>query len=464
VTPLRDEARVPARTLALYGLPVIATEAMFSLVIFWQLKFATDVLGISPAAMGALFGAARIADALVDPLAGLASDRTRSRFGRRRPWILLAALPMGLAYAASWSPPRALEGGALVLWMSVTVVAFYAAQSAFAIPHASLGAELTTSHHGRTRVFGVRAAFSGAGMLLGLAALAALERATDARASATSIATALGLLAAGTAAICALGVRERAPLAGQSPAPFRAATDVVRNPHARRLLGVFFCAELSTALLATMLPYAAQYLLHDPTATTRTLLCFLVATLISLPVWVALARRLGKRRAWLLSSSACTVGFASIWFVQPGDGLLLAGIAAAIGLAHGAVRVLPLSIQADVMDWDELRTGERKEGTYVAAWNLAAKAAAGIGVACCGALLAGAGFVPGAPASAETQTAMRLAGSLLPAAAYGIATWLLAGFALDEAAHHRIRSAIEERATSQRSPEAVAPSLRPLSV
>jgi GPH family glycoside/pentoside/hexuronide:cation symporter len=437
---------ISARTLALYGLPVVATEAMFSLVVFWQLKFATDVLGVSPAAMGALFGAARIADALIDPLAGFASDRTRSRFGRRRPWILLAALPMGLAFAASWSPPRALEGGALVLWMAVTVVGFYAAQSAFGIPHASLGAELTTSHHGRTRVFGARAAFAGAGMLLGLAALAVLERASDPRATATAIAASLGLLATAMATVCAVGVRERAPL--ETPAahsPFRAAADVLRNPHARRLLAVFFCAELSTALLSTMLPYAAQYLLHDPTATTRTLLCFLIATMLSLPAWVALARRFGKRRAWLLSSSACTVGFASIWLVQPGDGLVLAGIAAAIGLAHGAVRVLPLSIQADVMDWDELHTGERKEGTYVAAWNLAAKAAAGIGVASCGALLASAGFAPGAPASAEAQTAMRLASSLLPAAAYGVATWLLAGFALDEAAHRRIRSQIEQR-------------------
>jgi GPH family glycoside/pentoside/hexuronide:cation symporter len=446
MTQPRDPSRVPTRTLALYGLPVVATEAMFSLVVFWQLKFATDVLGVSPAAMGALFGAARIADALIDPLAGFASDRTRSRFGRRRPWILLAALPMGLAFAASWSPPRALEGGALVLWMAVTVVAFYAAQSALAIPHASLGAELTTSHHGRTRVFGARAAFGGAGMLLGLAALAVLERAGDPRATATAIAACLGVLATATATVCAIGVRERAPLETQAaPAPFRAAADVLRNPHARRLLAVFFCAELSTALLSTMLPYAAQYVLHDPTATTRTLLCFLIATMLSLPAWVALARRFGKRRAWLVSSSACTVGFASIWLVQPGDGLVLAGIAAAIGLAHGAVRVLPLSIQADIMDWDELHTGERKEGTYVAAWNLAAKAAAGIGVASCGVLLATAGFEPGAPASAEAQTAMRLAGSLLPAAAYGVATWLLAGFALDEAAHRRIRSQIEQR-------------------
>lgn len=441
------EERISWRQLTAYALPSVPVEAMFWLVVFYQLKFATDVVGLSPAVLGAIFGAARIWDAVLDPAAGWLSDRTETRFGRRRPWLAAAALPLGFAFAATWSPPEASAGGAV--WLGVSLLAFYTAHTAFGIPHASLGAELARSHHERTRVFGVRAAFQGAGIVFGLAALFALEQAGDPRAVAARVGAALGALAVVCILVTAARVREPEGFAGRGGAhPWRAVADVLHNPHARRLLGVFFCAELATGLLSTAMPFATAYLLGDEGRTSLYLLAYLVPSLAFLPAWPAISRRVGKARAWCLATVAAAAGFGALYFLGRGDTLLALALCGVIGLFHGAGRVLPYSIQADVIDWDELRTGERKEGTYCAVWNLSSKLAAGISVAACGFVLAAAGFRAGATPSADGVLGIRLVTSVIPALLLCLAAWRLARFGLGEREHREIRAAIDARAAA----------------
>ena len=99
-----EEERLPLSTIAVYALPSVAMGFTGSLVSMYLLKFSTDVLLVSPAVVGLLFGVARIWDAVSDPLAGYWSDRTRSSLGRRRPWMLAAAAPAGLVFAGLWRP------------------------------------------------------------------------------------------------------------------------------------------------------------------------------------------------------------------------------------------------------------------------------------------------------------------------------------------------------------------------
>jgi GPH family glycoside/pentoside/hexuronide:cation symporter len=141
--------RLPLSRIALYALPAASLGFMGGLVSFYLLKFSTDVLLIAPGVMGLIFGASRIWDAVSDPLAGYWSDRTRSRWGRRRPWLALAALPLGLAFVGLWAPPRGLSGPQLAAWMAAGVMLYFTAQTALAVPHASLGAELSADHQMR---------------------------------------------------------------------------------------------------------------------------------------------------------------------------------------------------------------------------------------------------------------------------------------------------------------------------
>src|SRR5262247_59049 len=126
-----------------YALPVTAMSFSLVLTMAYISKYAIDVLGVPPVAMGLIFGASRVWDALVDPVIGPMTDRTRTRWGRRRPWIAGSALPLAAFGLMIWSPPRALDGAGLIAWVTFALFGFYAAQTAFAVAHLALGAELT---------------------------------------------------------------------------------------------------------------------------------------------------------------------------------------------------------------------------------------------------------------------------------------------------------------------------------
>ena len=134
--------RVPLRTLVLYGLPAAPINFTFMLTGVYLLKFAADVLLVAPGVMGTLFGLSRLWDAVSDPIAGHLSDRTRSRLGRRRSWLLASALPVAAGFAMIWSPPHSLSGSALAAWVGLGVFVYFTGTTLFSIPHESLGAEL----------------------------------------------------------------------------------------------------------------------------------------------------------------------------------------------------------------------------------------------------------------------------------------------------------------------------------
>src|SRR5262245_31703389 len=130
---------------------------MFLLISIYLMKFATDVLGISAAIMGTILFLGRgVWDSVADPIAGYLSDRTGTRMGRRRPWLLASAIPLGVFFVLLWTPPRDESPAMAIVWMSVMVVLFYTATTVFIIPHTALGAELTDNYHDRTRIFGGR--------------------------------------------------------------------------------------------------------------------------------------------------------------------------------------------------------------------------------------------------------------------------------------------------------------------
>ena len=148
--------RLPRTTVFAYGLPGIGAGYMYLLIGLYVMKFSTDVLLISPLVMGLIFSASRIWDAVSDPLVGYLSDRTRSRFGRRRTWMAASVVPIAGVFLMIFAPPTGLEGTGLVIWMAVAIIGWYSVMTAFFVPHLSLGAELSTNYHERSRLFGYR--------------------------------------------------------------------------------------------------------------------------------------------------------------------------------------------------------------------------------------------------------------------------------------------------------------------
>jgi GPH family glycoside/pentoside/hexuronide:cation symporter len=438
--------RLGLGSILLYAAPMAGIGFMEVFSAMYLMKFATDVLGLAPAVMGVAFLVSRIVGAVSDPLAGYLSDRTHTRLGRRRPWLLALALPLAAIYAFLWSPPAALGGDALALWVGACFVLFQAALNLFAMPYDALGAELSDDYHDRTRIFGTRRIVFGVGAIAVFAAAARLTGAPDAREAAGVIALGVAALTALLTLYMAVAIRERAEFQGRGAAhPLEALRDVSRNEHARVLLAVFFTQQLGVGALTIVAAYYTEYVLGDPDALPFVLGSFFVVSLASVPLWIALGRHFDKKRLLLVAMAILCGAFGSIWLLEPGQTVALYLVAGIAGAAAGGTDVLFPSVQADVIDCDEHRTGQRKEGVYFAAWNFVAKTALGVAGVFTGALLSASGFVANQAQSEAARDAIRALMSIYPLACYGVGVLLFLRFRLDRATHASIRAELDGR-------------------
>jgi GPH family glycoside/pentoside/hexuronide:cation symporter len=432
---------VPLRTVLSYGPPILGLSSLLFFIQFYFLKFATDVLLLAPAAVSLIFGLGRVWDAFSDPIAGTLSDRTRSRLGRRRPWLFAAIPILGLGFAMTWMPPAAVGSIALYVWAGLALFVFYSGYTAYAIPHASLGAELTPDHHERTRIFGVRHASFMAGIVLAFAGMQFVENAEDSRAAAASLAWAVIPVMAVVLFIPGCFVKERPDYSGRGGrSSFRAMADVLRNRHARLLLAVTFVEIAGTSVLGIVAPYMIVYVLKRPDLIGPLPGLFLASSIVAIPLWVRASKRFGKRDVWMVAMVGLAAPFGASFFVGEGDVALLAVLFALAGIAAGCGGTIGFSMLADVIDYDEYRSGERKEGVYAAAQGFATKAANTTIILLTGMVLQLSGFVPNVD---QTPTAKLAISSLLagvPFSMFLLGAALLSRVRLDSREHARIRA------------------------
>ena len=439
-TPGLGDERVANGTLVAYAAPILGVGVMWHMIGFYFLKYATDVLLLAPALVGGIFAAARVWDAVSDPLAGYWSDRTRSRLGRRRSWMLASALPLAVFFAALWNPPSALSGSALAGWVAAAFFLFYTALTAFRIPHLSLGAELARGYHDRTRLFSGASFADAFGGLLGVAVLLLVLERGEIRATTSTISLLAGAAAIGLIVFSVARLRE--PMRNRdrgARGPWQAFGDVRRNPHARRMLWVVFLPVVGLVCGATTAPYGAEYLMGDPARLASFLGSFAIAALVGIPCWAPLSRRFGKRPTWMAARALEAVFFSCFFFIDTMPAWAVIAVASCAGFLEGGGGVLLTSLEADVIDYDEARTGERKEGTYFAVWSLTAKTALSVAVLVVGVSLEVAGFEPGVAQSDASRMAIRLLMSVVPAIFLLLGVVAIARFDLDEQAHRALR-------------------------
>ncbi len=452
--------RVPMRTVIAYGAPAIGAGYMYLLLSLYVMKFATDILLIAPALMGAIYSLSRLWDAVSDPLIGYISDRTTGGLGRRRTWILVSCLPIAAGFYMVFTPPLSLSEDALVWWMGVAVIGFYSAMTIFYVPHLSLGAELSDNYHERSRMFGARHAAYILGCILSLVSLQFLlneeySEGGDVR----GLAAELALLAVGIMVVLVIfavvRLRERPEFQGRVAAgPFKAFQDVWQNPHAKLLLVVTFIEHVGSSAIAALTLYVTHYVVGAPTMAPLIILAYMVPSSASVPLWVPLSRRFGKIRVWIGGMLLTGISFGAMFllaFMESAElrlGWIIA-MAVLAGLANGCGGTIGPSVQGDVIDYDEHLTGERKEGAYFAAWNFVQKSALGVMLLLTGFVLEFSGFVPNVEQSQGVKLAMVTLYGLFPLVCYLVGAWMFTHFKLDEQAHSKIRTELDARLSAQ---------------
>jgi len=449
--------RVSWRTHFAYGAPAIGAGYMYLLLSLYMMKFATDILLIAPAAMGVIYSISRIWDAVSDPLVGYLSDRTTTRLGRRRTWILASCIPISAGFYMVFAPPMSLSDTGLVVWTAIAVIGFYSAMTLFFVPHLSLGAELSDDYHERSRMFGTRHFAYIFGSILSLVSLYFLINEEYAEGgNVRELASDLGLLAVVVMFVLVLfavaRLRERPEFQGRMNAsPISAFRDVWQNPHARLLLVVTFIEHVGSSAIAALTLYVTHYVVGAPTWAPLIIFAYMLPSSASVPLWLPLSRRFGKIKVWLGGMLLTGVSFGSMFllpFFETVEMRLtwITLMAVFAGLANGCGGTIGPSVTGDVIDYDEHLTGERKEGAYFAAWNFVQKGALGVMLLLTGFVLEFSGFVPNEDQTMTVKLAMVTLYGLFPLVCYAIGAAMFSRFKLDEKAHAEIRTALDAKA------------------
>jgi len=453
VTPA-DE-RVPLGIKLAYGAPSFAGAAMLVPILIHMPKFYSDVVLVPLGYLAIAIAVARALDALSDPLIGWLSDRTHTRFGRRRPYIAVGAPLCAVAFFALFTPPQSLSTNQAAIWFVITFVLYFVFHTVFALPHYALGPELTLDYHERSRLFGVREGFSILGTICAAVAPGVLMSGMGmtARQAFSSLGVVFAVLLVLLFANLLLRVRERPEFATRKSNPFvPGIRRALRNRPFRILLSTYVVGSITGAIPGTLMPFYNAYVIR-PDNPERWLAILLAAYFLSgflcLPLWVKVARLFGKRPAWLASFVMSVTGGGAMFLLGQGDTVPLLFLIAWAGSSFGAGLFLGPAMQADVIDYDELHTGKRREAQYSAFWAMLPKFVAIPSAAIPIAILGSIGYVPNAVQTPTVVFAIKAIFALTPAA-FGVLAFFIAWrFPIDEKVHRAILAGITQHARGE---------------
>jgi GPH family glycoside/pentoside/hexuronide:cation symporter len=442
--------------VAAWAAPSLPLMFAGSLLSTYYLKFGADALLLAPGALGVVFGLSRAWEGVASPLIGFLSDRTRSRLGRRRSWMGAGAVPLAAAIWMTLAPPEGLAPGALLAWVSFGLFALATAMPCVEVPRMALPAELSSRSIDRTRLFAANGIVSAVSGLLALTLGIGILRTSDApRDAARWLAAALALATLVCVAWPVVRLREPPENLGRGArSPFRAWGQVLQNVHQQRILLSRLLGELPMGALSVIAPFAFQYTIGRPELTEAYMLAFFVPHLLSVPVWVRITRRFRKVDLWIASRGITAAAYALLYAaLQRGSAgsvstaeLLVPPILLGIGM--GCELVVPNAIGAEVIDHDELVSGERKEGVYTAVVVLVTKLASALGIALSGLALQWAGISGGGASDARVDRVIVLAMAVVPGLCVVAAALPLWRFGFTETDHARVLDELARRHSS----------------
>jgi GPH family glycoside/pentoside/hexuronide:cation symporter len=409
--------------------------------------FYTNVALLGIGLAGLASGIGRVFDAVNDPLIGYFSDNTRTRWGRRRPWIAVAILPTGLCFALLFRPPATTDQLVLFLYFLVVAIALDTFGTMIQIPAFALGTELSSDYQERTQIFALSSLFRDLGLICGGFLPVLVTRFADVRTGYARVTLLFATVAVFTALLL-LYIPERPTERQEANMSLRdfwyGYRACLRNRPFRILLGAFLMMSLGGGVGQAVAVYALIYWLGFTLGEVGLIIpVYLGASCLALPFWTWLSGRIGKDVAlkWLLLYE--TGVLSAIYFLTPSKPVVYGFlIAAGFGLAGF---VIATSLLADILDVDECETGVRRSGVFVGFWTLAIKAARAAGPVLVGWILAVAGYVPNVPQTPLVVETMRWLYGPVPALFFVAGYCLFRRFSLSRERLSEIQAELARR-------------------
>ncbi|MDR3139812.1 MAG: MFS transporter [Treponema sp.] len=434
-----------------FGIFDLGGNMFFTLMGFWCLKYLTDIVGLAAALAGTAVMAGKFWDAVTDPVMGYISDRTRSRWGRRRPYLLFGALPMMLTMGLFFTAPEIGNPLALTLWAVLTLMLLNTASTVINIPYSSLTPELTDDYHERTSLNGYRFGCAVFGTIAGAAAVQPLVAAfanplapdplLDKRGF-SMMGLILGALMMAVTLLTFLGTREKKHAPEDFPREkfFSTYKAVFTNRPYIILLITYALHLMGITFLQSILVYYTEYIYHREDLTTPAMILLLVTAMVFIPVSVLVSKKIGKKQTYQICFAVIASAGMIIFFLGHvlGPNFFL-GLMIYAGIGVGFSYVSPFAMVPDAIDFDAKKTGERKEGAYYGMWTFTAKSGQALAVFLSGLILDLGRYIPGkADQPGGALLAIRLIIGPLPALILIAALILIRFYPLDEQSYKKI--------------------------
>ena len=423
VPPAKVNYPAPKLTLPVklaYGAGDFGAGLTSQFLAFFLLIFLTDVAGMRPVIAGSVLAVGKIWDAVNDPLVGMLSDRTKTRWGRRYPWIFLTAIPFGLSYFFIWIVPGFDNQWAQFAYYVAITTIFQVFFTTTNLPYTTLTAEMTQDYDERTSLTSFRLAFSVTGGILILVAAGVFGSLIE---DPTRRYMVLGIVGGVVSILsiywCVFGTfgysQAKAKAMGAdlnevadtpNESFFTQLRIVASNRPFLFVVGIYLFSWLALQVTAAIIPYYAKYWMNVSESLPAVIVQ--VVTVVMMFVCAALSRKIGKKNLYFLGSGVWILVQIALFFLQPDQANIMFGLCAIVGFGVATAYVVPWSILPDVIELDELKTGRRREGTYYSFMTLLQKIGLALGLFLVGLALESSGFDNTLPVQTESAlTAIR---------------------------------------------------------
>jgi glycoside/pentoside/hexuronide:cation symporter, GPH family len=386
----------PLREKMGYGLGDFGFNLYWANIAAFLLIFYTDVMGLAAAAVGTMMLVTRLVDAVTDPLIGAIADRTRTRWGRFRPYLVAGALPLAVMGVLTWTVPD-LDPGGKLLWAYATFTLMMLAYTVLSMPYSALGGVITADSQQRTTLISFRfiAAFAGTVLVnwLTLDLVRWLGRGDDALGWQLTLGL-YGVIATATFVTVFLSTRERIAPPPQQRTPVR--QDLLDLLHNRPWLVLFALAlviMVTIVMRGGSLVYFLKYHVERPELTGTFLGLYAVALAVGAALTPVMTRYVDKRNLLMWLMAGVGVFSCAMYFVPPGNIWWLLAINTGIGLMLGPKSPLAFSMYADCADYTEWKTGRRATAMTFAAATFSQKLGGALASAAIAWMLAALGYV-----------------------------------------------------------------------
>lgn len=464
--PLEINQSLTLSTKLAFGAGDLGTAITANLQVFFLLVFLTNVAGLNAGLAGSVLMIGKVWDAINDPVIGMLSDRTKSPYwGRRHSWMFYAAIPFGIFFFLLWLVPTTDQWLAFAYYALIAIL-FNTFYTAVNLPYSALTPELTKDYNERTSLNSFRFAFSIGGSIGSLLLALVVFQVIPGQQQQQYLV--IGAISAIISIFpiywCIWGTRARLK-ANEASNPMPSGTTLpylqqIRLVFSNRpfvyVMGIYLCSWLAVQITASMIPFFVGAWLGLPsTDYTMVALAVQATAMIMLFAWSAISRRIGKKAVYVIGMTLWMVAQAGLFFLQPGQNILLYTCAVMAGFGVSTAYLVPWSMIPDVIDLDELNTGQRREGVFYAFMVLLQKVGLALGLFLVGQALNFAGFistVSGEAAPVQPDSALlaiRLAIGPIPTVFLIVGIILACFYPITQAVHGEILLKLHARREGQ---------------